>query len=1062
MSGQLNLTNTSDAALSDWSFTFLTAQKDIQTWSSVAEIVDLGEGISRVTVTPPSWGMTIPAGGSTVLNFNATSVGLPTSGVLTDAMLFVEGGEVPPTPERLPSLGPDPVEEQTVGTANETETETENELPTSSKEVDLPARVFEVDVYSGDVVNFRPGIDSLDFGGQSVHNLILGKTDEGDVTFLSPWNDAQKMTLVGVTYDQLALEDYGVVGNEHLRQDLGGVVSWELGVGRKDPNTTYIRSHEYGKVETITDFDPATDKISFLYYGTRERLSVTQDGADLVISTEPTGQTFIFQNTNLDEIPGANLEFHFDQIVEDNLEIPFGRAVDSLTLKDRTALLTPEAPAGELTDGFQTRSGDAAVNEQLPHDSHSMGDHGSMEMGPGMEMDPEMEMDGEMGTESDMPADPEMGMEVPAEPEPSVEVDLSSSGLVVSATITGGWTGTFAGNVTVTNTTAASVGTDWSVSFLSDAPLKSVSNFEFSNEQLDDGRYRVTLSPKSWSAALAAWSSQSSYYQGDGDATSPDQVFDFAPGIAPVDAVNDDPSVSVPDDTTDSSGIEPDAPVGSDDPADAVDPFEPVAPVDPTPESLSESSDVVDGGTVKIDYEAPDGITDKRIVTYFEEWGIYSRDVNLSDVDGQSMTHMNYSFFDVKSDGSITLFDEFAALQKRFPQSDQVSRSFSTADYAAMDPELLAAYESSGRYTVSQAGDSVTVRSVPVGWNGVGTNNAGNFEQLRRFKELNPEVNLGFALGGWTLSDEFSTAYSTQAGRDKFVSETVRIFQEYDFFNTVDFDWEYPGGGGKAGNAVSLEDCANFALVLEDLRFALDDLSDQTGEQYDISIATAGGYEKLANLNLEGIDDYVDFYNVMTYDFHGGWENVTGHQAAMTGDANNYDVTSAVAVFENAGVDLSKVVMGAPAYSRAWGDVSDGGSFGYQQPGRGASATGSFEAGVYDYKDIVEDVVTGQRDLYWDDDNKAAFVYNGDEWSSMETAATIAGKAAYIQEKDLGGMMFWALSNDAEGDHGLVEAAADLLRQGSSYADVVNRAPEFNYIVGGNGEFSMTDFTSLA
>ena len=97
------------------------------------------------------------------------------------------------------------------------------------------------------------------------------------------------MTLVGVTYDQLALEDYGVVGNEHLRQDLGGVVSWELGIGEKDsPNTTYIRSHEYGEFETITDWESATDKISFLYYGTRERLSVTQDGADLVISTEPT------------------------------------------------------------------------------------------------------------------------------------------------------------------------------------------------------------------------------------------------------------------------------------------------------------------------------------------------------------------------------------------------------------------------------------------------------------------------------------------------------------------------------------------------------------------------------------------------------------------------------------------------------------------------------------------------------------------------------------------------------------------------------------------------------
>ena len=84
------------------------------------------------------------------------------------------------------------------------------------------------------------------------------------------------------------------------------------------------------------------------------------------------------------------------------------------------------------------------------------------------------------------------------------------------------------------------------------------------------------------------------------------------------------------------------------------------------------------------------------------------------------------------------------------------------------------------------------------------------------------------------------------------------------------------------------------------------------------------------------------------------------------------------------------------------GRVAAGGTFGYQQSGTGAEAQGSFEAGVYDYKDIVTDVITGQTDLYWDDISKAAFVYNGDEWSSIETTATIAGKAAYVQEKGSG------------------------------------------------------------
>ena len=122
---------------------------------------------------------------------------------------------------------------------------------------------------------------------------------------------------------------------------------------------------------------------------------------------------------------------------------------------------------------------------------------------------------------------------------------------------------------------------------------------------------------------------------------------------------------------------------------------------------------------------------------------------------------------------------------------------------------------------------------------------------------------------------------------------------------------------------------------------------------------------------------------------------------------------------------------------------------------------GSFEAGVYDYKDIVSDVITGQTCLYWDDNSKAAFTYNGDEWISIETTATIACKAAYVQEKGLGGIMFWVLSNDAEGDLSLVKAADDILLQGGSYQEAIESAPEFDCILGSNGEFGLSDFTVL-
>jgi chitinase len=1035
---------------------------------------------------------------------------------------------------------------------------------------------YQVNPAGSDITDFDPSTDRLDFGEMSVHGLIIGSLPDGTASIVNPWAD-QVQSLQGLSWNDLSLDNLGVVGNEHLRQDIGAVLSWEQNIGARVPGTVYLRSHQFGVQEVINGFDPQSQKLSFLYVGTRERLSVVDTDQGLLIQFEPTNQSVLLKGVQRSDLIGANLEFHHDQVMEDNLEVPFGFTEEDVSLVSRAGLLTPQAPSGAFTDGEQVRAG-LIVNPDSTviamESTHSMHDHSKHQhsmprdgmssggmaltedalvfprsaelqasvagqlysggMGGTLSISnssnvalqdwsfsfltnqPQFESWTAESSVKDLGGGryqvtltpPTWGLEIPAGGsvdlsfnagsiglpdsgaltnamffvETSVVEDLAllqsdavvneppvvedpqaveilpvmdapslsgdSQGLLVTATITDGWSGIFVGDITVTNLGDVSVGTDWNVSVVMDARLTMVSNFEVQSVLRSDGRYDVNISPKSWAAPLDPGFSETSYYQAAGEAIDPAEIFDFGEAVT---------SSSVIDQPADSTDIEiaESSPHTSNQTSS---PFEMTDSADLPVETLVDNLEV---GSVSVGVQTPDVGSHKRIVTYFEEWGVYERDINLSDVNGQSMTHLNYSFFDVKADGSVELFDSYAAREKRFSAGDQVSRTFTTAEYQAVDPVLISAYNSD-QYTVTETVDSVTVTSVPVGWNAAGPQDAGNFEQLLRFKELNPSVNLGFALGGWTLSDEFSTAFASQAGRDQFTSDVVDIFKTYDFFSVVDFDWEYPGGGGDSGNVSSSNDGANFALVLEQLRSELDALEVQTAGNYEVSIATAGGSEKLANLNLPGIDPYVDFYNVMTYDFHGGWENQTGHQSAMTGDANNYDVTTAVSVFEEAGVALNKVVLGAPAYTRAWGGVKDGGTFGYQQSGTGVEAEGSFEAGVYDYKDIVTDVITGQTDLYWDDNNKAAFVYNGDEWSSIETTATIAGKAAYVQEKDLGGMMFWALSNDAEGELSLVETADAILRQGASYHEAIEMAPAFDNILGGNGEFSVRDFTGLA
>ena len=215
---------------------------------------------------------------------------------------------------------------------------------------------YQANPAGSDITDFDPTRDRLDFGEISVHGLILGALPDGTAAIVNPWAD-QVQAILGLSWNDLSLDNLGVVGNEHLRQDIGAVLSWEQNIGAREPGTVYVRSHQFGVQEVINDFDPQTQKLSFLYTGTRERLSVVDTDQGLLIQFEPTNQSVLLRGVQRSELIGANLEFHHDQVMEDNLEVPFGFTEDEVSLVSRAGLLTPQAPSGASTDGEQVRAG---------------------------------------------------------------------------------------------------------------------------------------------------------------------------------------------------------------------------------------------------------------------------------------------------------------------------------------------------------------------------------------------------------------------------------------------------------------------------------------------------------------------------------------------------------------------------------------------------------------------------------------------------------------------------------------------------------------------------------
>jgi chitinase len=105
------------------------------------------------------------------------------------------------------------------------------------------------------------------------------------------------------------------------------------------------------------------------------------------------------------------------------------------------------------------------------------------------------------------------------------------------------------------------------------------------------------------------------------------------------------------------------------------------------------------------------------------------------------------------------------------------------------------------------------------------------------------------------------------------------------------------------------------------------------------------------------------------------------------------------------GIPRSKLVPGVPFYGRGWRGVESSQVW--------SAGTGSVQVGGY--RVIAETFLkTPGYVRYWDDVAKVPWLYNADkkEWITYEDPQSMRLKGEYVTAENLGGAMFWELSND--------------------------------------------------
>ena len=283
-----------------------------------------------------------------------------------------------------------------------------------------------------------------------------------------------------------------------------------------------------------------------------------------------------------------------------------------------------------------------------------------------------------------------------------------------------------------------------------------------------------------------------------------------------------------------------------------------------------------------------------------------------------------------------------------------------------------------------------------------------NLRKLSELKKINPALKILISIGGWSWSKNFSDAVLTDTSTRNFALSAVVIVSKYNL-DGIDIDWEYPGMIGDS-NMYRPEDKQHYTVLFKVLKQGLDSLSRTTNMKYYVTTAVGGSQAYIDHTEMDKVQQYADYINIMSYDYAGAWSPITGHHTNLytsSGDSNQSSAHRSIQAFINAGVPSLKIVIGMAFYGKGWQMESTDNNGLYRKALKGA------RGGGFTYlKDSLVNK-NGYKE-YWDAGAKAPYLFNAEKkiFISYDNERSVKEKCKYVKQHSLAGAMFWEYNSD--------------------------------------------------
>jgi len=283
-----------------------------------------------------------------------------------------------------------------------------------------------------------------------------------------------------------------------------------------------------------------------------------------------------------------------------------------------------------------------------------------------------------------------------------------------------------------------------------------------------------------------------------------------------------------------------------------------------------------------------------------------------------------------------------------------------------------------------------------------------NLRKLSELKLKKPGLKILISVGGWTWSKNFSDAVLSDTSAKNFANSAITIVSKFNL-DGIDIDWEYPGMIGDS-NIFRPEDKEHYTLLFKDLREGLDSLKKITHHNYLITTAVGGTHDYIEHTEMDKVQQYTNYINVMSYDYADGSDSFSSHHTNLyvsSDDTAQYSADRSIQEFMAVGVPRKKLVIGVAFYGKGWQMQSDASNGLYQRaaaPARGGGFT------------YLKDSLINRNGFtrYWDTLAAAPYLFNADKkvFISYDDEESVKRKCEYVKQHHLAGAMFWEYNND--------------------------------------------------